>query len=101
VVTAVQEWFLLPEFVQARGSPAARTYNKVGTWWASQHYQDMNERTAGQLDKRENSAYELGFDGAELTIASGNTTYIAFLRCAYTLHSVSAAETCLHLAPLH
>lgn len=75
---AVKELFLLPDFATARGT--ARTKDKVGSWWASAHYKDLDMATGGHLDKPEISAYELGFDGAELTIASGKNTYLAFMR---------------------
>ena len=77
---AVQENFYQPGFAQLRGT--ARTYDKVGSWWASQHYRDLNAATGGELDKPHNSAYDLGIDGVELMHAVQHTTTLGFLRCA-------------------
>jgi len=73
---AVQELFYLPEFAALRGG--ARTYDKVCSWFASQHYKDLNSATQGQMDMPENSAYDLGVDGVELMHTVTNSTIMAF-----------------------
>lgn len=77
VAEAVQELMCLPEFAAARGT--ARTKDKIGTWWASKHYRDLNAATGGQLDQPNSSAFDLGVDGVELMTTTHCTT-VAFLR---------------------
>lgn len=90
---AAQENFYQPGFAQLRGS--ARTYDQVGSWWASQHYRDLNAATGGELDKKQNSAYDLGIDGVELMHSVQHTTTLGFLRCVQlsTLLSCAADGT--------
>jgi len=87
-VEAVQELFYQPEFAAARGT--GRTYNK-GSWYASQHYKDLNSATNGQMDRPENSAYDLGVDGVELMHTVNNSTIMAFMRCGQDVISCGSA----------
>lgn len=75
---AVQENMYQPEFAELRGT--ARTYDKIGTWYASQHYQDLNAATNGELDRPYNSAYDLGIDGVELMHSVQHATLLGFMR---------------------
>jgi hypothetical protein len=87
---AVQDLFLLPDFVAARG--AARTYDKIGTWPASQAHQDLDDHLKaiygpsmdfpgkGPLYSLNNSAYDWGMDGVQLMVSKQFNTILAFIR---------------------
>jgi hypothetical protein len=87
---AVQDLFLLPDFVAARGT--ARTHDKIGTWEASQAYKDLDDRLKetygpskdfpdkGPLYSRDNSAYDLGMDGVQMMVSKQFNTILCYLR---------------------
>jgi hypothetical protein len=79
----------LPDYSAARGT--ARTYDKIGSWEASQHHKDLNARLTamgvpsgpygGPLYDPNNSSYDFGMDGAQLMVSVDKTTLLAYIRC--------------------
>jgi hypothetical protein len=96
VVGAVQQLFMMPEFAAARAT--ARTYGQAGTWYASPHYQRLNEATGGLLDMLANSAWELGADGVQLTLSRKNSTSVFILRYVIRAKHSPHALLLLHSA---
>ena len=74
----IQHLFLMPEFAAARGT--ARTPDVVGSFWASPYFKDLVERTNNALASPQNSPYQVGADGVQLTLSTINTTTAFFLR---------------------
>jgi hypothetical protein len=82
---------LQPTFAAARGT--ARTKDKVGTWFASPHYRELDARTGGELEKPQNSAYDFGFDGLELMELVNHSAQLGFIRWVGTAATLGWAHT--------
>lgn len=89
IVEGVQDLMRCVDFAAARGT--GRTPDKVGTWEASPHFDELDvklEEVYGVprilLDPR-NSGYDWGQDGVQLTAARNHTTIIGCARCVQVM----------------
>jgi hypothetical protein len=96
---AVRQLFLMPEFAAARGT--ARTKGVAGTWYDSPHYADLVAATNGELDHPNNSAWDAGGDGVQMTLSRKESTSVFFLRCARVLAPAWAGVAGAGLRPPH
>ncbi len=96
IADVVRGWFMRPVFAQARGS--ARDASP-GSFYASTAYSAMNARLGQDLDKLENSIYDIGYDGINTTNVMQNTCQVVFLRCGATMQLQVPSSVEAHITP--
>lgn len=83
ITDVIQELVHQPKFWSNMGT--SRSFGQPGTYFDSQAFQDLNNRTGGELVKKLhgryiNCVYELGVDGVELLHLTNHSAIMAFLR---------------------